>query len=91
MSIVTSKILSQHSLEMRFAEHDHMIETFPPHRANQPLDLGILPGRAKRRADFLDFHACNPANWPLRNPTTTILTLTLDCHVGVHPGCQVAA
>ena len=33
-----------------------MIETLPPNRTDQPLDVGVLPGRPRRRQHFLDPH-----------------------------------
>ena len=31
---------------MRFAKHDHVVETFAADRADEPLNVGILPGRS---------------------------------------------
>ena len=31
---------------MRFAKHDHMVETFPPDRADESLNVGVLPRRS---------------------------------------------
>ena len=40
---------------MSLAEHDDMIKTFPPDRANQPFRMSILPWRSRCR-------------WPVTNP-----------------------
>jgi len=37
-------------------EHDHVIEALAAERADEPLDVGVLPRCAWRRADDLDTH-----------------------------------
>ena len=50
------------SVQRGFIEHDHMIETLAPKRADQSFDIGSLPGRSRSRKHFLDsrrLHLCN--------------------------------
>ena len=44
---------------MSLSGHDDVIQTFAPHRANQPLDVGRLPGRARRNAQFFQSQRAN--------------------------------
>src|SRR6516162_61887 len=43
---VIRKIGIQHSSETRLVDDDHVIQAFSPYRPDQPLRVGILPGRA---------------------------------------------
>jgi hypothetical protein len=40
------QISAQDPAQVRFAEHNHMVETFPSDRADQSLDVHILPRRS---------------------------------------------
>jgi hypothetical protein len=46
-----------------FAEHDHMIQALPPHRANEPLREAILPRAPWGREDLRDPHAAHCIRW----------------------------
>ncbi len=37
-------------------ERDHMVQAFPPKETNHPLDVGALPGGARRGQNFVDAH-----------------------------------
>ena len=39
---------------MPFAEHDDMVDPFPTDRADEPFDIGVLPGRARRCRSISD-------------------------------------
>ena len=43
---------------------DDEIETFPANRADQALDVGILPGRSWSGQHFFHPEGCNPATEP---------------------------
>lgn len=45
IKIVILGIVSQHVAQMRHAEDDLVVETLAPGRANQALDMAVLPGR----------------------------------------------
>ena len=42
---------------MPFAEDEHVIQAFPPNRADEPLREGILPWAMRRCEDLLDAYA----------------------------------
>ena len=44
---------------MFFIDHDHMIETFAANRADEALNVWILPRRTRCGEDFFDLHACD--------------------------------
>jgi hypothetical protein len=54
--VVIIEVTGQNAFEVGFVEHDDMIEALPPDRADQPFDVGILPGRPRRGKHFLDAH-----------------------------------
>ena len=37
-------------------EHDHMVQALTPNGTNHPLDVGSLPGGARRGQHFADAH-----------------------------------
>ena len=41
--VVVDRIRAEHLAQVRFAEHDEVIQSFPANRADQPLDMSILP------------------------------------------------
>ena len=53
---------------MCLAEHDHVIEAFASNRADQPLDVAVLPWRARRYRMIADAHRTDPmaVNWTER-------------------------
>ena len=44
---------------MRFAEHQDVVKAFAPDRADEPLDVSVLPGRACRNWMIADTHGMN--------------------------------
>jgi hypothetical protein len=44
--IITRGISTQCPAQVRLPEYDHVVETFPADRADQPLDVRILPRRS---------------------------------------------
>ncbi len=54
--VIVREVTRQDSAQVSFAEHDHVIQTLAPDRANQSLNVGGLPGRPVRDDDFLDAH-----------------------------------
>ena len=57
---------------MPFVEDDNMIEAFPAYRADQTLDIWILPGRAGRNEHFVDLHALDPMSEVLTVDVVTV-------------------
>src|SRR5438067_11779759 len=44
--IIIRGIPTQDPAQMRLPEYDHVVETFPSDRADQPLDVRVLPRRS---------------------------------------------
>lgn len=57
--LMVTKILSQNSFQMPFAEHDDVIEAFATNRTDQPLDVGILPRTMKRDPNVYEADSFN--------------------------------
>ena len=55
--VVIIEVRGQDAFAVGFVEHDDMIEVLPPDRADQPFDVGILPGRTR---------AVNTSSTPIR-------------------------
>jgi len=47
---VVGHVLAQQAEQVVFVEHDHVVESVARNTGDPALDLGILPGRAQRRA-----------------------------------------
>ncbi len=47
---------------MGFPEDDQMVEAFPSDRADEPLNVSILPGRLWRRGSVPDAHCSQMAD-----------------------------
>lgn len=55
--VVVVEIRDQDALQMVFAQHDDVIEALATDRADEPLDVGILPRRARGANHFFDAEA----------------------------------
>jgi len=55
---VIRKIGIQHSSETRLVDDDNLIQAFSPYRPDQPLRVGILPGRAWSTKHLFDAQPC---------------------------------
>ena len=53
-SVVVVQVASQDPPQVTLAENDDVIQAFPTDRADDPLDVRILPGRARRCENLLD-------------------------------------
>ena len=69
--VVITKVRRQHTAQVTLIEDDDVIETFAADRADDALDVGILPWRSRCSDDLLDRHRLNtiaedlvgPKNW----------------------------
>lgn len=52
--VVIASVRRQHAAQMTFIEDDEVIETVAANRADDALDVGVLPGRSWRSNDLLD-------------------------------------
>jgi hypothetical protein len=55
--VIVREVANQDAAQVPFAEDEHVIQTLPPDRADEPLREWILPGAVRRRQDFTDAHA----------------------------------
>ena len=46
--VVVGSVVLQNPTQLRFVEHDQVIEDFAPNRSDEPFDVAILPWRAGR-------------------------------------------
>jgi hypothetical protein len=53
-SRVVGDVLAQHPPKARSRQHDDVIEALAPDRSDESFDVGVLPGGARRRQDFLN-------------------------------------
>jgi hypothetical protein len=58
-SVVITKVRRQHTAQVTLIEDDDVIETFAADRADDALDVGILPWRSRCSDDLLDRHRLN--------------------------------
>src|SRR5512143_3937337 len=54
--VVVLKVRRQHSAQVTLIEDDDVIEAFATDRADDALDVGILPWRSRRSDDLIDSH-----------------------------------
>src|SRR5215831_18474641 len=54
--VVILKISQQHTAQVTLIEGDNVIETFAADRADDALDIGVLPWRSRCSDDLLDRH-----------------------------------
>ena len=52
--VVVREVRGQDPQQVRFVEHDHVVQAFAANRADESLHVRVLPGRAVRDDDFLD-------------------------------------
>ena len=59
-AVVIREVAGQDAAEVSLAEHEDMVETLAPYRADEPFREGILPRAAGGREDLPDPHALHP-------------------------------
>ncbi len=60
--VVIRSVCLQNSAQMRFAEHDEMVERFATYRSDQPFNVAVLPRRARCGRVISDLHRTNAAS-----------------------------
>jgi hypothetical protein len=58
-SVMILKVCQQHTAQVTLVEDDDVIETVAPDRADDALDIGVLPGRSRCGDDLRDRHRLN--------------------------------
>src|ERR1700759_1867293 len=46
--VIVARVRSQQIAKMPLAEHDNVVKTFPPDRADRPFTIPVLPRRSRR-------------------------------------------
>ena len=64
-AVIVREVRGQDASQMPLAEHDDMLQALASHRADEPLDEGVLPGAVRRREDFTDPHPLDSLPKPL--------------------------
>src|ERR1035441_10505116 len=57
--MIILNVRRQDAAQMTLIENYDVIETRAPDRANDPLDISVLPGRSRRGNDFIESHRLN--------------------------------
>src|SRR5215469_9905875 len=58
--IIIRGIPTQDPAQVRFPKYDHVVETFPSDRADQPLDIRVLPRRSGSSRLVPNAHGTQP-------------------------------
>src|ERR1019366_2567218 len=66
--IIVGGICAQNPAQVRFTEYDHVVRASPADRADEPLDICILPGRSERNRPISNTHGAQTLHedWPVR-------------------------
>src|SRR4030081_3345573 len=66
--IIIGGISASDPAQVRFAKHDHVVETFAADRADESLNVSILPGRSRRDRMVPNAHCTDPLqeDWTIR-------------------------
>src|SRR5271156_5212267 len=59
--IVVRSLSLQDNAQVLFAEHDEVVERFATYRSDEPLDMAVLPRRARCGRVITDLHCTNAA------------------------------
>src|SRR5712691_6941032 len=57
--VVTGSVIPQNATQLRFVEHDQVIEAFASNRSDEALDVAVLPRCARRGRMIADPHCPN--------------------------------
>src|SRR5713101_9900890 len=60
--IVIRSVRPQDTAQVRFAEHDEVVESFATYRSDEPLNVAVMPRRAWRRGVIADSHPPHSGN-----------------------------
>ncbi len=54
--MIVLKVVAQNAPQMALSKHNYMIQALSTNRADETLDISILPGTLEGRDHFLNFH-----------------------------------
>ncbi len=72
-TIVILGVGTEYTAQVGLAENDQMVQTFPSDRANQPLNIGVLPWRTWCRGTIRDPHGSDTSS---EHPPVGAITIT---------------
>ena len=52
--VIVIEIIREDVFQVRFVQHDHVVQAFAADRADQPFNVGILPRRTRSADDFFN-------------------------------------
>ena len=66
--IIVGSIRAYDAAQVRFPEYDHVVQALPADRANEPLNVSVLPGRSERNRPISNAHGAQTLHedWPVR-------------------------
>src|ERR1039458_7237833 len=66
--IIVGGICAQDPAQVRFTEYDHVVQALPADRANEPLNVSVLPGRSERNRPISNAHGAQTLHedWSVR-------------------------
>ena len=59
-ALIVVEIRGKDAAQIVLVDHNYMVQALAANRADDPLDIRILPGRSWRRNDLLDPHNQSP-------------------------------
>src|SRR5450631_1139328 len=67
--IIVGGICAQNPAQVRFTEYDHVVQALPADRADEPLNVSVLPGRSERNRPISNTHGAQALHedWPVRD------------------------
>src|ERR1017187_6325066 len=54
--IIVGGICAQNPAQVRLTEYDHVVQALPADRADEPLNVSVLPGRSERNRPISNAH-----------------------------------
>src|SRR5712692_8101613 len=85
--ILIRSVRPQDTAQVRFAEHDEVVESFATYRSDEPLNVAVLPRRAWRRGVIADPHCPNASGVCWAEGAVAISNRVTRCFV---PGKRVS-
>ena len=66
--IIVGSIRPYDSAQMCFTKYDHVVQALPADRANEPLNVSVLPGGSERNRPISNTYGAQTLHedWPIR-------------------------
>jgi hypothetical protein len=82
-TVIIIKVAFEDGSEMPFSKNDHRVQAVSPHRSDQPLHVGPLPGAGRSGEDLLNAQASDSL------AVSSGKASTMCCPVHKAVGCSV--